>query len=410
MPRLSEACASQAETVQFSKAPRTDCEVSEDIQLVTESSPFRFPRVALFVHSMSGGGAERVMLGLATALADRGVYVDLVVNRAEGELMKLVPESVRLIDLDSNKTIGSLMNFGRYIRRELPAVVVSAPLRPNVVAMVAKLLFRRDLTVFVRQDSTLSDQFAASSFRNRLMWRVFKYLLPASDGILAVSRGVSDDLCSIAPGSSHKVKTLYNPVVWPDHSERAMAPVDHPWFNDKDVPVVLSAGRLAPVKDHAMLLRAFARVIESRPARLVILGEGSERGKLTKLAERLGIAQHVDMPGFRDNPLSYMSKSDVFVLSSRYEGFANVLPEAMACGTPVVSTDCRSGPSELLEGGKLGRLVPVGDWQAMADAIIDTLDNPTPPDRLVARASEFSAEASVDRYLELLTGKPESAS
>ena len=351
-----------------------------------------------------------MMLGLATALADRGVYVDLVVNRAEGELMKLVPESVRLIDLDSNRTIGSLMNFGRYIRRELPAVVVSAPLRPNVVAMVAKLLFRRDLTVFVRQDNTLSDQFAASSFRNRLMWRVFQYLLPASDGIIAVSQGVSDDLCSIVPGSSHKVKTLYNPVVWPDHSERAMAPVDDPWFNDRDVPVVLSAGRLAPVKDHAMLLRAFAQVIESRPARLVILGEGSERGKLTKLAEGLSIAQHVDLPGFRDNPLSYMSKSDVFVLSSRYEGFALVLPEAMACGTPVVSTDCRSGPSELLEGGKLGRLVPVGDWQAMADAIIDTLDNPTPPDRLVARASEFSAEASVDRYMELLTGNAESAS
>ena len=350
------------------------------------------------------------MLGLATALADRGVCVDLVVNRAEGELMELVPDSVQLIDLDSNKTIGSFMNFVRYIRRELPTVVVSAPLRPNVVAMVAKLLFRRDLTVFVRQDSTFSAQFAASSFRNRLMWRVFEYLLPAADGILAVSRGVSDDLCSIVPGSSHKVKTLYNPVVWPDHSERAMAPVDHPWFNDKDVPVVLSAGRLAPVKDHAMLLRAFAQVIESRPARLVILGEGSERGKLTKLAERLGIAQHVDLPGFRDNPLSYMSKSDVFVLSSRYEGFANVLPEAMACGTPIVSTDCRSGPSEILEAGKWGRLVPVGDWQAMAEAIIDTLGNPTSPDCLITRASEFSAEASVDRYLELLTGNPDSAS
>ena len=203
-----------------------------------------------------------MMLGLATALADRGVYVDLVVNRAEGELMKLVPESVRLIDLDSNRTIGSLMNFGRYIRRELPAVVVSAPLRPNVVAMVAKLLFRRDLTVFVRQDNTLSDQFAASSFRNRLMWRVFQYLLPASDGIIAVSQGVSDDLCSIVPVLHIRSKRSTS-VVWPDHSERAMAPVDDPWFNDRDVPVVLSAGRLAPVKDHAMLLRAFAQVIES---------------------------------------------------------------------------------------------------------------------------------------------------
>ena len=363
---------------------------------------------------MTGGGAERVMLGIATALADRGMCIDLVVNRAEGELMELVPDNIRLIDLDSNKTVESFMNFARYIRRELPDVVISAPLRPNVIAMVAKLLFRRDLTVFVRQDNTLSVQSAASSFRNRLMWRVFRYLLPvsdgiryllpASDGIIAVSRGVSDDLCEMAPSSSRKVKTLYNPVVWPDHSERAMAPVDHPWFNDTGVPVVLSVGRLVPVKDHAMLLRAFARVVEARPVRLVILGEGSERGKLTELAERLGIAQHIDLPGFRDNPLSYMSKSDVFVLSSQYEGFANVLPEAMACGTSIVSTDCRSGPSEILEAGKWGRLVPVGDWQAMADAVIDSLDDPTSPDSLIARASEFSAEASVDRYLELLTG------
>ena len=372
--------------------------------MVTDSPKPQSPQLSLFVHSASGGGAERVILGLASALAERGMCVDLVVNRAEGELMGLVPKSVRLIDLNSQRTFASFLNFGRYIRRERPNVVMSTPLRPNVVALVAKLLLQRDLTVLVRQDNTLSHQFAASSFRNRLMWQLFKYLLPAADGIVSVSRGVTDDLCDLVPASSHKIMTMYNPVVWPDHADRAAASVDHAWLNDTDVPVILSAGRLAPVKDHASLLRAFAMVVNSRPSRLVILGEGPERRKLTELAERLGISQHVDMPGFRHNPFAHMSRASVFVLSSSYEGLPTVLIEAMACGTSIVSTDCPSGPSEILEGGKWGRLVPVGDWRAMAEAMIDTLENPTPPDRLISRASEFSADASVDRYLELLTG------
>ena len=157
------------------------------------------------------------------------------------------------------------------------------------------------------------------------------------------------------------------------------------------------------MKDHATLLKAFAHVVASRPARLVIVGEGPDRRNLTALAERLEISQHFDMPGFRNNPFAYMSKSRVFVLSSKYEGLPTVLIEAMACGTPVVSTDCRSGPSEILERGKWGRLVAVGDWRGMAEAIRDTLDNPIPSDRLISRASAFSADASIDRYVELLT-------
>ena len=168
--------------------------------------------------------------------------------------------------------------------------------------------------------------------------------------------------------------------------------------------MVLAAGRLTSVKDHATLLRAFARVLCSRPARLLILGVGPERENLLKLADHLGLSQCVDLPGFDPNPFAYMSRSRVFVLPSRYEGFGNVLPEAMACGTPVVSTDCRSGPREILEDGKWGRLVPVGDWRAMAEAILDTLDNPIPSDQLIFRASAFSSDASIDRYLEVLTG------
>ena len=344
------------------------------------------------------------MLGLASGLVECGMPLDLVLVRAEGALIDLVPESVRLIDLDSHRSVASALKFLLYLRRERPAAILSTPLRTNVVALIAKLLIQRRIRVVARQDNTFTEEFDDGSFRQRMMLRVLKWLLPMADCIVAVSKGVADDLRSVIPVASHKVTTIYNPVVWPDHAEKAAAPVEHPWLNDDGAPVILSVGRLTTVKDHATLLRAFAQVLRSRQARLVILGVGPERENLLELAARLDVSRQVDLPGFELNPFSYMSRSNVFVLSSRYEGFANVLVQAMACGTPVVSTDCRSGSSEILEDGKWGRLVPVGDWCAMAEAIIETLDNPIQSDLLIARASTFSADASIDRFLEILTG------
>ena len=360
--------------------------------------------VAMYMPSLRGGGAELMMLKLASGLAQRGVPVDLVLVRAEGEYLAELPGGVRPFDLGSRRTASSVLKFLRYLRKERPDVIISALTPVNVVALVSKLIFRSGIPVIIRQDSTFTEEVDIGTVKERVVLRVLKWLLPAADCIVTVSQGVAADLRNVAPTASHKVITIYNPVVWPDHAEKASAVVDQPWFSDESIPVILSVGRLVPVKDHATLLRAFAQVVHSRPVRLVILGEGTERQNLTDLAERLGISQHFDMPGFRINPFAYMSKSRVFVLSSRYEGFANVLPEAMACGTPVVSTDCRSGPREILEDGKWGRLVPVGDWRSMAEAIIETLDNPIPSDQLISRASAFSADASIDRYLEVLTG------
>ena len=360
--------------------------------------------IAVYVPSLRGGGAERTMLNIAAGIAERGMAVDLVLVRAEGEYLSQIPEDVRLIDLNSHRTAASLPKLLRYIQRERPDALLTTLSDANVVGLVAKLFFARRVRVVVRQANTFTEQLKGSNLKSRLVSRLLKLLLPAADGIVAISRGVADDLCGLIPVASHKVTTIYNPVVWPDHAEKAAAPVEHPWFNDEGVPVVLSAGRLTTVKDHTTLLRAFSEVLRSRPVRLVILGVGPERENLLETAERLKVSQHVDLPGFEINPFAYMSRSKVFVLSSRYEGFGNVLVQAMACGTPVVSTDCRSGPGEILEDGKWGRLVPVGDSHGMARAILETLDNPISADCLISRASAYSAEASVDRYLEVLTG------
>ena len=347
------------------------------------------------------------MLSLASGLVEPGsTRRPRILVKAEGEYMGQVPDMVELVDLNSRRTLTSLLKFLVYLRRKRPDVVLSALTPTNSVALIVKVLFGKNLRVVVRQDNTFTEEFGSGSLKERAVLSVLKWLLPAADAIVSVSVGVTDDLRSVAPAASQKVATIYNPVVWPDHAEMVEAPVEHPWFYDASVPVILSVGRLAPVKDQATLLKAFAQVVASRPARLVILGEGPERQNLAALSERLGITRNIDMLGFHVNPFAYMSKSRVFVLSSLYEGLPTVLIEAMASGTPVVSTDCRSGPREILENGKWGHLVPVGDWHAMAEAILDTLDNPIPSDHLISRASAFSAEASIDRYMEILTGSP----
>ncbi len=369
-----------------------------------ENAEPHYPPIALFVPSLHGGGAERVILDIATELANRGVPVDLVLVKAEGHYLDLVPNGVRLIDLNSHRAAASLLKLIRYIRREQPTALLPTLTQANVIALVAKLLLRGRLRVVTRIANTYSEEFATGSFKHRVALSLLKFLFPVADSIVAVSQGVADDLSKMHPAVSARVATIYNPVFRAEMVEQAAAPVNHSWFETETAPVVVSVGRLATVKDHATLLRAFAEVLRSRQARLVILGEGPERENLLELAARLSVSQYVDLPGFKLNPFAYMSKAKVFTLSSRYEGFPNVLVQAMACGTPVVSTDCRSGPREILEDGKWGPLVPVGDWRAMAGAIIETLNNPVPSNRLISRAAVYSADASIDRYLEVLTG------
>lgn len=357
--------------------------------------------VALFVPSLGGGGAERVMLELARQLARRRFAVDFLVTRGGGALWGSVPENVRLLNLNSWKVVASLPGLVRYVRRERPAALLSTLEASNVTALLAKRFFARDLRLIVRQQSNCTARFRAGGFRTRMAAAAMKRLLPAADAVIAVSSGVAEDLRRTVPRAG-PVWPVPNPVVTPELLEKARAPVDHPWFGDPRAPVVLTAGRLAAEKDQPTLLRAFAAVRKARPARLMVLGEGPDRGRLETLARELGVRDDVDFRGFQPNPFACMARARLFVLSSIYEGLPAALIEAMACGTPVVSTDCPSGPREILEGGRWGRLAPVGDWRALAQAMRDTLDDPIAPERLIARAGHYSAAASMARHLDLL--------
>jgi glycosyltransferase involved in cell wall biosynthesis len=225
---------------------------------------------------------------------------------------------------------------------------------------------------------------------------------PGADAVITVSSDVREDLVTAIGLKRSSVTTIHNPVVDDGLRARAQQALQHPWFTSDAVPVILAVGRLTEQKDFATLLRAFKQVHAQRKARLLILGEGKLRKDLEDLANTLGIQEDVAMPGFVENPFHYMARASVLALSSQYEGLPGVLIQALACGCPVVSTDCPGGSREILEDGKIGTLVAVGDADGMALAILSQLDNPTSKDVLLRRAEDFSVEGGVSNYLALL--------
>jgi glycosyltransferase involved in cell wall biosynthesis len=228
-----------------------------------------------------------------------------------------------------------------------------------------------------------------------------RWLYPQAHRVVAVSHGVATDILHLYQLPTAKVAVIYNPVVTPELIARSWEAVEHPWLAAGEPPIILGVGRLTAQKDFATLIRAFARVRQHDEARLIILGEGEHRPILEQLIGELGLQAWVALPGFVENPYAWMRRAAVFVLSSRWEGLPTVLIEAMACGTPVVATDCPSGPREILEGGKWGKLVPVGDAVGLAEAICQTLKEGSPSD-LSIRASDFSLERAVESYLQVL--------
>jgi glycosyltransferase involved in cell wall biosynthesis len=232
--------------------------------------------------------------------------------------------------------------------------------------------------------------------------RLAKMLYPKAHAVIAVSQGVSRELQETMNIPGNKIHVIFNPVVSAHLKVKSQAAVDEPWFEPGSSPLILGVGRLDPEKDFATLIRAFARVRQKTTARLLILGEGPEREFLERLAHDLGISSEISMPGFVNNPLPYMSKASTLALTSWFEGLPNVLIEALACGTPVVATDCPTGPREILENGKYGRLVPVGDSEALADALIATIAAPPPPALMEEAAARFAVDTIAQHYLDVM--------
>lgn len=335
-------------------------------------------KIALFMPTLAGGGAERVMLTLAESFIRQRFDIDVVVSRTDGErgvLRTEVPAGAHLVDLAAPRLISSICGFAAYLRRAQPCSVVSAITDANCAAVCARALSGTHPRLVISQHSNMSLSAANATTMRRKHFPTFcRWTYPRADAVVAVSAGVADDLTNTIGIPRQRVKVIYNPVITSAMLSASLEPVNHPWFRPGEPPVLLGVGRLVPEKDFATLIRAFALLRKHRPARLVLLGEGEQRTMLTTMIKKLGVDEDSALLGFTHNPYTFMRAANVLVLSSRYEGLSNVIIEALACGTQVVSTDCPSGPAEILENGKWGQLVPVGDPERLASAISYALD------------------------------------
>ncbi|PKP78745.1 MAG: glycosyl transferase [Alphaproteobacteria bacterium HGW-Alphaproteobacteria-3] len=358
--------------------------------------------VAIFLSAMSGGGAERAMLNLANRFAELEQPVDMVLGRREGPYLNQLDPRVRVIDLGVTRMLKALPALNAYMRRERPAALMPALAHTHIVSLVGKKLYRWPSRLVLSIQNTPSASAGIAPRWIERNWPIFvKALYGGADDTVAISQGVAEDIRRLTGGKASP-HVIHNPVVTPSFFRQLEEEATHPWFRDKSVPVILAAGRLTNQKDYPTMLEAFARLLARRPARLIILGEGELKDELVALCSSLSISDHVAFAGFASNPYSLMKAANLFVLSSRWEGLANVIAESLACGTPVVSTDCPSGPSEILAGGKYGRLVPVGDPAALADAIQASLESPPDKALLARRGADFAVENIAQHYLDIL--------
>ncbi|OHV07742.1 glycosyltransferase [Kushneria phosphatilytica] len=403
-------------------------------------------RIAVLTRGVTGGGVQRRMLTLAETLVEQGYQVDLLVrarkhHRSNDDIVgdvSALPSGVRLIRLSPGsrlqahwqlvrmdpRGVGVLLRpvlmplapssvtlylpaLVHYLREDNPDGLVAATTYLNLIAVWAVRATGLECRVLLSERDDLSHLVSRDGKRNKWRWRYVGHVIqryyPWANAIVAVSRGVRTALTEVSGLSESQVEVVDNPVIDRHFNTQAEMHVEHPWLiGEKRIPVIVAAGRLVAKKDFGTLLEAMKLLRQRREVRLLLLGEGPERNALEQQRERLGLADCVDMPGFVTHPVALFRRASLFVLSSQREGLPGVLIEAMACGCPVVSTDCPSGPAEILENGRLGRLVPPGDAQALAEACADTLAAPLPAEQLIAHTRHFTAERTTQRYLALL--------
>ena len=354
--------------------------------------------------SFSGdGGVERMICNLAGGMVRAGYRVDLILARAKGRHLDSIPEGVNQIRLGTRHTLSALPALISYMRREEPAAFLAAKDRAIRVAVMARWLSGKDVWLTGRIGTTVSAALEGKGVFKRWVWYSgMRWFYRRTDHIVAVSKGVADNIRSITGLPDSSISVVANPVITEDLRTRSMETVNHPWFDEAQLPVIMGMGRLTDQKDFTTLIMAFSRVRTQLPCRLFIPGEGGKRGELEALISELGLEEDIELPGFIKNPYPFLRLSSLFVLSSRWEGSPNVLTEALSLGIPVVSTDCRSGPNEILAGGRYGNLVPVGDNEALAEAILRTLEEPLPAETTKDAVRNYTVSESVRGYLKAL--------
>lgn len=367
--------------------------------------------ISFLIPSLEPGGAEAVTVELANGFSQCGFSVHVVLFQAKGSFLSRLSKQVTVVDLNARHYAHAELKLLCYLYTYKPQVVLSTIMISDLLLLLIKplLFFQPKPKMAVRVGTTIS-KLPRTRLKKSLEYFLINFAYPKADVIIANSHGVAQDLRSYAHVSYKPINVIYNPVITPHFLSQIEEDPDHPWFKES-FPIIMGVGRLEKEKNFSTLLEAFAvlrkNVLtqdDSTP-RLMILGEGSERPKLEQLASSLGISEWVSLPGFVPNPAAYLKRCRVFVLSSIFEGLPGVLIQALACGCAVVSTDCPHGPREILDNGKYGTLVPVGDVQALAEAMANALQEKTHDHSLQNWLRQFELDTALDKYIKLLFGE-----
>jgi len=367
-------------------------------------------KVAVFTPFSGDGGVEVMMVRLLQEMVSRNIAVDLLLVKGFGPYIDKIPSEVNVIRM-SNHTFLSIWSLYKYLRDKKPRALLVPKHRAGIVALLARRLLEF-INVAAKQDrarvvlsigTAMSVPLQQAFWFKRWWWKkTMQWFYPWADIVVGVSECVARDVRRMSGLAESKVIAINNPVVSNELFVKAKESITHPWLVNHEYPVIIGCGRITRQKDFPNLIQAFAIVRKTQNCRLLIMGRGEDLEDCQQLALSLGIADDVSFTGFIENPFAIMARADLFVLSSRWEGSPVVLVEALALGIPVVSTDCTCGPQETLQGGKIGKLVPVNDSQALALAIQETLAAPLASVELRAAAEPFSVKNSVDHHLQVM--------
>ena len=356
--------------------------------------------LVIYLYDLTGGGAERLYIRLAVEFVKLGWNVIFLLDLRIGELVSHVPDGCE-IEVLGAKLFKALPRLVRFLQRVQPDVLIANFEDLLISSLVARRLARVPTRMIVVQHSTFTEEVKGLVWQYRIFAPLYRWALPYADAVVAVSGGVADDLTAYTGLARRAMTIIHTGVVTDDFERLASTEPAHPWFAENR-PVILGIGRMAPQKDFKTLIAAFASIQDSSDARLMILGDGPMREELELFVESFGLADRVALPGFIDNPLPYLSRAKLFVLSSRFEGCPTVVIEALACGIPVVSTDCPHGPLEILDGGRYGDLVPVGDPAALGKAMLSALKSSANREELKSRGRVFSVATCAAAYATLI--------
>ena len=362
-------------------------------------------QIAFLSYDMSIGGAERMITVLIRQFIREGFPVDLVLVKKNGTFLQDIDPQARVISLNQEHIRNSISGLTKYLSEEKPSVVISSLTHINLAAVIARKRAKSNTKLILIEHNTISRNNLAQGIKEKILTLLAHHYYPKADRIVVVSKGSARDLEDTLRIPSAQIIPIYNPLDLAEINRKKEETPDHQWLQNKDKPVLLAVGRLTKAKNFSFLLDVFAEVVKNFDCKLIILGDGEERGNLEKQIRQLNLENSVDMPGFKSNPYPYLANADILLCSSEYEGFNLTIAESLACGTPVISVDCPHGPAEILVNGKYGKLTPVGDLQAMENAILETLADPPDGERkkeLRSRANDFSAENIFSQYYNLI--------